>query len=173
MQNYELPKKNNMYQENRHIEFNDLPNGKAGLHDSRRDVRDFPGEIPDTDQGKGERHEQEKSASPDPENLKKKIRIKELIDGTFLVRENMIRQLPFLLFLTFLGVIYIGNRFHAEYMVRQINELKIEVSNLRAEQITITSELMNISRPSEVAALVESRGLGLKESIEPPKKLRR
>ena len=109
-------------------------------------------------------------------NLKipeKKVRIKELIDGTFLVRENMIRQLPYLLFLTFLGVIYIGNRFHAEHMVRQINELKIEVGNLRAEQITTTSELMNISRPSEVAALVESKGLGLKESMEPPKKLRR
>ena len=43
----------------------------------------------------------------------------------------MIRQLPYVLFLTFLGVIYIGNRFHAEQMVRQINELKIEVGNLR------------------------------------------
>jgi hypothetical protein len=104
---------------------------------------------------------------------KKKIRVKELIDGTFLVRENIIRQLPFVLFLTALGVIYIGNRFHAEKMVRQISDLKIEVDNLRSEQITTTSELMNISRPSEVSALVESKGLGLKESMEPPKKLRR
>ena len=94
------------------------------------------------------------------------------MDGTFLVRENMVRQLPFVLFLTFLGMIYIGNRFHAERMVRQINELKTEVGNLRSEQITTTSELMNISRPSEVAALVESKGLGLKESMEPPKKLK-
>jgi hypothetical protein len=107
------------------------------------------------------------------ETTHKKVRIKELIDGTFLIRENVIRQLPFVLFLTFLGLIYIGNRFHAERMVRQIEELKIEVGNLRSEQITITSELMNISRPSEVAALVESRGLGLKESMEPPKKLKR
>ena len=107
------------------------------------------------------------------ETQHKKVRIKELIDGTFLIRENVIRQLPFILFLTFLGLIYIGNRFHAERMVRQIEELKIEVGNLRSEQITITSELMNISRPSEVAALVESRGLGLKESMEPPKKLKR
>jgi hypothetical protein len=104
---------------------------------------------------------------------KKKVRIKEIIDGTFLVRENMIRQLPYLLFLTFLGIIYIGNRFHAEHMVRKIDDLKIEVDNLRSEQITTTSELMNISRPSEVAALVESKGLGLKESMEPPKKIKR
>jgi hypothetical protein len=113
------------------------------------------------------------AAEPNKEVQKKKIRVKELIDGTFLVRENIIRQLPFVLFLTALGVIYIGNRFHAEKMVRQINDLKIEVDNLRSEQITTTSELMNISRPSEVSALVESKGLGLKESMEPPKKLKR
>jgi hypothetical protein len=138
-----------MYQDNRHIDFTE------------------------TSQNSREVHEENKSVIPEPENTRKKVRIKELFDGTFLVRENMIRQLPYLLFLTFLGVIYIGNRFHAEHMVRQINELKIEVGNLRAEQITITSELMNISRPSEVAALVESKGLELKESMEPPKKLRR
>jgi hypothetical protein len=85
----------------------------------------------------------------------------------------MIRQLPFLIFLTFLGIIYIGNRFHAEHMVRVTKELKAEVGDLRAEQITTTSELMNISRPSEVATLVQSKNMGLKESLEPPKKLKR
>jgi hypothetical protein len=107
------------------------------------------------------------------EKPRRKVRVKEIFDGTILVRENVIRQLPYLIFLTLLAVIYIGNRFHAERMVRQIEELKIEVSNLRSEQITTTSELMNISRPSEVAALVESKGLGLRESMEPPKKLKR
>lgn len=104
---------------------------------------------------------------------KRGFRVRELIDGTILVRENMIRQLPFLIFLTLLGIMYIGNRFHAERMVRVISELKTEVGDLRAEQITITSELMNISRPSEVAALVESKNMGLKESLEPPKKLKK
>ncbi|HLO61003.1 MAG TPA: FtsL-like putative cell division protein [Bacteroidales bacterium] len=113
----------------------------------------------------------EKEAPPEPK--RKKVRVKEIIDGTFLVRENMIRQLPYVLFLTFLGILYIANRFHAERMVRQIDELKVEVDNLRSEQITTTSELMNISRPSQVSALVQSKGLGLKESMEPPKKLKR
>lgn len=117
--------------------------------------------------------EKESEKEPVPENRRKKVRVKEIIDGTILVRENVIRQLPYLLFLTFLGIIYIGNRFHAEMMVRQIDQLKIEVSNLRSEQITTTSELMNISRPSEVTSLVESKGLGLKESMEPPKKLKK
>jgi hypothetical protein len=144
-----------MRENNRHIDLMDLPANKQEIFEE-----DF-------------KKPKEKSTSPEPERLKKRVRVKELIDGTFLVRENMIRQLPFVLFLTFLGVIYIGNRFHAERMVRQINDLKIEVGNLRSEQITITSELMNISRPSQVAALVESKGLGLQESLEPPKKLRK
>jgi hypothetical protein len=102
-----------------------------------------------------------------------KFRIRELLDGTILVRDNVLKQLPFVLFLTFLGIIYIGNRFHAERMVRKISEMKTEVGNLRSEEITITSELMNISRPSEVAALVASKNMGLKESMVPPKKIRR
>lgn len=144
----------------RHIDFTDLPHQKED-----------PSAVREGRQGRPQ--EGSESQPVTEEKLQRKVRVKELIDGTFLVRENMIRQLPYVLFLTFLGVVYIGNRFHAERMVRQINDLKIEVGNLRAEQITITSELMNISRPSEVAAMVESKGLGLKESLEPPKKLKR
>ncbi len=117
--------------------------------------------------------EEETPTARSENEVKKKIQFREIINGTFLVRENMIRQLPFVLFLTFLGIVYIGNRFHAERMVRKIDELKIEVGNLRSEQITITSELMNISRPSQVIELVQSKGLNLKESIEPPKKLKK
>ncbi|MBN2481739.1 MAG: hypothetical protein JXB19_08370 [Bacteroidales bacterium] len=105
------------------------------------------------------------------EHKKPKVRIKELIDGTILVREDTKRQLPYIIFLTFLGIIYIGNRFYAERVVRQISEIKTEVTNLRAEQITTTAELMNISRPSEVTELIRERNLGLVESVEPPKKL--
>lgn len=105
------------------------------------------------------------------EHRKSKVKIRELFDGTILVREDIRKQLPYVLFLTFLGIIYIGNRFYAEKMVRQISEIRTEVSNLRAEQITTTAELMNISRPSEVAALVKEKNLGLQESVEPPMKL--
>jgi hypothetical protein len=146
-----------MNQTNRHIDFDDT----GDLHDEP--LPEAESNTLGGSAGKTGRLNQEPQ----------KFRIKELLDGTILVRENMIRQLPYVLFLTFLGIIYIGNRFHAERMVRQINALKTEVSNLRAEQITTTSELMNISRPSEVAELVESRNMGLKESMAPPKKLKR
>ncbi|OFY58920.1 MAG: hypothetical protein A2Y87_12895 [Bacteroidetes bacterium RBG_13_46_8] len=110
-----------------------------------------------------------KTAAEKEEN--KPLRVKEFIDGSILVRDTMTRQLPFVLFLTVLAVLYIGNRYHAERMVRKITETELEVKNLRAEQITIAAELMNISKPSEVAAIVNEKNLGLKPSEEPPKKL--
>ncbi|MBN1144264.1 MAG: hypothetical protein JXA72_07565 [Bacteroidales bacterium] len=160
-----------MYQENRHIDFEEM--GKTtGSHPGGSGITDNETESPGLVTAKSEPGKGRKAAD-EPAKNGNRVRVKELIDGTFLIRENVLKQLPYLLFLTFLGVIYIGNRFHAERMVRQINDLKIEVGNLRSEQITITSELMNISRPSEVAALVESKGLGLKESMDPPKKIKR
>jgi hypothetical protein len=141
--------------QNRNIEFTDLPT---------EDTEQPPQlETPPV----------KEAASSQEEHDTPKFRIRELLDGTILVRENVLKQLPFVLFLTLLGIIYIGNRFHAERMVRKISEMKTEVGNLRSEEITITSELMNISRPSEVAALVASKNLGLKESMVPPKKIRR
>jgi hypothetical protein len=107
----------------------------------------------------------------EPKDDKRPIKAKEFLDGSILVREAITRQLPFILFLTVLAVLYIGNRYHAERMVRKINETELEVKNLRAEQITIASELMNISKPSEVSAIVNEKNLGLKPSVEPPKKL--
>jgi len=118
-----------------------------------------------------EEPEEKAGKTAETKDEKKPIKAKEFLDGSILVRETMTRQLPFILFLTVLAVLYIGNRYHAEKMVRNINEIEIEVKNLRAEQITIASELMNISKPSEVSAIVNEKNLGLKPSVEPPKKL--
>jgi hypothetical protein len=144
-----------MSMQNRNIEFTDLPT---------EDMEQPP---------PMEKSSEKEAAGLQEEHGTPKFRIRELLDGTILVRENVLKQLPFVLFLTLLGIIYIGNRFHAERMVRKISEMKTEVGNLRSEEITITSELMNISRPSEVAALVASKKMGLKESMVPPKKIRR
>ena len=149
-----------MIYQKRHIEFTDLPADKEGM---AADKEGLPADKEGMAAGKagmrGESAVEDDFRAdatyhdPHMDEDTTRFKVRELLDGTILVRENMIRQLPYVLFLTILGVIYIGNRFHAERMVRQITGLKTEVSNLRAEQITTTSELMNISRPCEVADL--------------------
>ena len=49
--------------------------------------------------------------------------------------------------------------------------MKEEVKDLRAEQLTTASKLMNLSRPSKVQELVNEKGLGLSEPTKPPYKI--
>jgi hypothetical protein len=93
---------------------------------------------------------------------------KGILDGSLLTMRTFVQQIPFILFLVFLTLIYIANRYHAEKMVRRIDALKTEVKDLRAEEITAASELMNLNRPSHVQALIEDKELGLKTSNDPP-----
>jgi len=97
--------------------------------------------------------------------------IKDLLDGSLIANDFIAKQLPYIVFLVALAFTYIANRYHAEKVVRASIELSKEINELRAEAITTSSELMFISKQSEVAKLVEDRGLGLKESVEPPKKI--
>lgn len=110
----------------------------------------------------------------DQEQEQKEIRvftIRSLFSGSILTQSRVVKQFPFILFLVALALIYIGNRFHAERLVRKLSNLQIEVKDLCSEQITTASELMNISRPSEVIKLVNKNNIGLLLPDKPPEML--
>ena len=92
-----------------------------------------------------------------------------IFSGNFLSKDNVIIHLPFLLFLTLIGLGYIANGYYAEKSVREISHINTELKELKSEFITTKSELMFMSNQSEVARA--SAAMGLKESITPPKKI--
>ncbi len=92
-----------------------------------------------------------------------------VLNGSFLTRENVIRQLPYLLFVAFLVVCYIGYGYYTEQTIKEIYQVEEELKELHSEYITTKSKLMYQSHRSEVVEM--TRPLGLKESTEPPKKL--
>jgi hypothetical protein len=96
---------------------------------------------------------------------------KDFIDGSVLTRDFVVRQLPFVIFLALLAILYIGNRYHSEKLVRKTSELQYEIKELRAEAITVSAELMHMSRQSEVLKLLRRNNLDLVESVEPPRKI--
>lgn len=100
-----------------------------------------------------------------------KAPLKNVIDGSILTRAGVIDQLPYVFFLALIALIYIGNRFQAERIVRESIKIQAELKELRAESITTASRLMHMSKQSEVAKLVDRHNLGLKEAVEPPRKL--
>jgi hypothetical protein len=109
--------------------------------------------------------------SPPPKPESKGGSFKDLIDGTILTREFVLNQLPFIIFLAILAIFYIGNRYHAEKLVRRSGDLQAELKELRAEAVTVSAELMHMSRQSEVLNLLRMKNIDLVESLEPPRKI--
>ncbi len=79
------------------------------------------------------------------------------------------KVMPYIFFLTLIGLVYIANSYYAERTIRDIDAVTKELKTLRTEYITGKSELMIISKQSEVARSVAPHGL--KESVEAPRKI--
>lgn len=79
------------------------------------------------------------------------------------------QNMPFILFLAVLALIYIANSHLAEKKVRRINKLGREIKELKWEYLNVKSELMFRSKMSVVSKAVEP--LGLKELNIPPQKI--
>jgi Bacteriodetes cell division protein (FtsL-like) len=87
------------------------------------------------------------------------------VDGLF--RDGVpVRFLPHTLFVMFLILVYIGNTHYATRMNRNIQKLKTESEDLRADYTTLSADYMEASKQSEVARKVAA--YGLVESSSPP-----
>jgi len=82
--------------------------------------------------------------------------------------EMLFKNLLFVLFISFLGIVYIANAHFAESKVRCIQDLQKEVKLLRWEYMSLKSENMYDSKLSEVKKIANEQGLKLRK----PKKIR-
>ena len=116
---------------------------------------------------------EKKSIEFDPsiEEKEKSLSFRDLLDGNVLTRKSVLKQARFILLLVLIAFFSIANRNHAEKTVIQLNRLQSDVKEMRAKSISISSDLVKISRQSEVVRLVNRYNLGLEENLEPPKKL--
>ena len=105
------------------------------------------------------------------EEKEKSFSFRDLLDGNVLTRKAVLKQGRFILLLVLIAFLSIANRNHAEKTVIQLNRLQGDVKELRARSISTSSELVSVSRQSEVIKLVKRYDLGLEESLDPPKKL--
>jgi len=95
--------------------------------------------------------------------------LQSILGGGFLANKRTAKNMPFLLFLAFLAVIYIGNSYYAEKKIRKIERLQKDLKELRYEYVYTRSQLMSKSRQSEIAKTLSYEGI--KESRTPPKKI--
>ncbi|MGV3637719.1 MAG: FtsL-like putative cell division protein [Flavobacteriales bacterium] len=92
-----------------------------------------------------------------------------VLNGSFLTREKVLGNMPFILFCAGLMIVYIAYGYHTERIVRDLHRVDQELKELRSEHITVVSQREKMEQQSQVAAGIGE--LGLKETRVPPVKL--
>ena len=112
----------------------------------------------------------------DPEKKKKvkassglKKSLLGFLNGTFLSKDKVLQHTPFIFFLVALAIAYITYGYHAEATVKHLYELERHVKDLKAQDLTLKSELEQVKQQSNVAEAIKE--LGLQESRIQPFKI--
>ena len=88
-----------------------------------------------------------------------------VLGGSFLVRENFVKQFPFMMTITILLMILITNTHIAESRTREIASANKQLRDLRAKYVELRANVMEASLQSTLVKKLE--GTGIKESLDP------
>jgi len=93
--------------------------------------------------------------------------INKISEFTFFIKKEQLNDIiPAMLLLVFTTILYVSlSHFHVKSLKNE-DELKKEINELRSEYISVKSNLMKKSNPSEVSKRLETEGL--KELTTPP-----
>ncbi|MBN1926099.1 MAG: hypothetical protein JW798_09695 [Prolixibacteraceae bacterium] len=109
----------------------------------------------------------------EPDNKRKrKVGVRQVLLGSVLLNENVIKWMPVVAMLTLIGILMISNRFKGEKILREMVIVQDKVKELRSEAVTVEAELMNRSRYSVIIEDAQQMGLNLKQPDDPPVKLK-
>ena len=95
----------------------------------------------------------------------------DIFKGRGISNEVLIKRWRSIAVFMILVLIYISNRYTCQQKIAEIGSLEKQLTDIRYEALTLSSELMGSSRQSQVQALIESKGIPLEESKQPPFKL--
>ena len=73
--------------------------------------------------------------------------------------QSVVKQVPYLLFLALLAVVYIYNGHNADKLVRQTSKAARELKDLQSEYKSVTGDVLLRSRQSELVDAVKPLGL--------------
>jgi hypothetical protein len=84
--------------------------------------------------------------------------------------ELILQNLPFVVFIGFLAVVYIANAHNAEKRIREVYQYQKEVKDLRREYHSLRADIAFNSRRTELARQLKDKGIG--QSIQRQKKIK-
>lgn len=83
----------------------------------------------------------------------------DVLNGNVLTKDYVIQNLPFIVFITALMLVYIGMGYNIDKNTRLINALEEENLDLRTEEIAVKTEYNVVSGQSQVADSTAKIGL--------------
>ena len=92
--------------------------------------------------------------------------IREVLSGEILAREALVRQVPFLLFASFLTILYLGLGYQTERILREKQRTLDKLEEAIAEEKTLRSDFESQLQQSRLAR--STAELGLEQPTEPP-----
>jgi len=106
-----------------------------------------------------------------PEQPKKKSNawaatLRDLLSGEFLIREGALAQAPYLIFVSFLLVLYVSLGYYYEHLERERQTTERRLEELRAEFKTLQAEFETQLQQSQVERNMAA--IGLTQPVEPP-----
>jgi hypothetical protein len=113
------------------------------------------------------------SSSAEGEKTKEKQNnlFKDILSGGILTREIFASHINYFLFVVLLGILYIGNRYHSEFVLRETAIVTKELKDAQAESIVTSTKLLSLKKQSKILENVKKHELGLKPHTKQAKKL--
>jgi len=97
----------------------------------------------------------------------RKVSVINFINGRFLTEEFVSKQLKLLALIVALIIIFISNNYSCIKKVAEIEQLKVQLQDVKHESQSLSAKLTSVSSPSQVKELLERRGLNLSGSTNP------
>src|ERR1035437_6804214 len=94
--------------------------------------------------------------------------LRDILNGNILTKKFFQKQYGLLIMIAVLTFFYVDNRFYCERQLANEIDLKKKIQDAKYESLTISAELMEISRQSNVMNKVNENGINLIQSTTPP-----
>ena len=106
-----------------------------------------------------------------PNNKQKEashISLRSILGGEILVHSFLRRQVYLLILIVILTILYIDNRYSSQQELIEIDRLKKELTDIKYDALTISSELTEKSRQSRIEEYISAEGRQLQTAATPP-----
>lgn len=99
---------------------------------------------------------------------KSHITLKSILGGDILAHDFFKRQANLIILIVIMTILYIDNRYSSQQELIEIDRLKKELTDIKYDALTISSELTERSRQSRIEEYISSKGTPLEVADTPP-----